>query len=187
MKKLFVFWVVFLIISTLAVTAQGQKERPVMQVKMEEIQEVPVLSIDANGTITNTAKPIYGTGKLGEINLNGFKNWKKELVFSETFVSQPEDNKTIIFIIAINKSKEVSYIKDVDIKREIRNTSMYITLLKVPLEIVSIRVIILEKTIYKVTNAQLVYKNREPVKVQKAYQDSDYIPYEYIPPTFSGH
>lgn len=187
MKKFFIFFIIFFFIPIFLITAEGKKEKPIMQVKMDEIQEIPVLSIDANGTITNTAKPIYGTGKLEPISLESFKNWKKEIKFSETFVSNPEDNKTIIFIIGINKKNEVSYIKESEINKEIKGNSIYITLVKIPLDIVSIKIVILEKTIYNIIPANLIYKNREEIGLQKVKNEEENIEYEYIPPLFIGH
>lgn len=184
MKKLLSFVMIFFLISIFGATAESNEEKP-LQMKMTEIQEIPALSMDAEGNITNTAKPLFGTGEIREIDIGNFKNWKKEIKFSEEFVGQPEENKTILFIIAIDDKNEIFYIKEVDIKKDARNGMLSIKFLKIPINIVSIKIVLLEQMTYKVIPVQLIYKGRKPPEEVSDYQS--YEPYEYVPPTIIGH
>lgn len=178
MKKLFILTALFISAITISVGAQNS-----IQIKMEEIQEQPLLSIDKNGNITNIAKPIFATGEIKDIDLTQFKDYKKEIKFVEEFVSQPEDDKMIMYIVAINEKNEINYLKEDAIQKEIKGTTLSIKLLKIPIDVKNIKIVLLEKYQYKVIPIELIYKKDKA----KANEQKDKMPYEYNPTMFITH
>mgnify|MGYP001161538728 FL=1 len=178
MKKLFILTALFISAITISVGAQNS-----IQIKMEEIQEQPLLSIDKNGNITNIAKPMFATGEIKDIDLTQFKDYKKEIKFVEEFVSQPEDDKMIMYIVAINEKNEINYLKEDAIQKEIKGTTLSIKLLKIPIDVKNIKIVLLEKYQYKIIPIELTYKKDKA----KANEQKDKMPYEYNPTMFITH
>lgn len=183
MKKLIALLIVFSFIVLPYISAETNGRKPV-KVIVSEIPVPPVLAIDqATGQITNTATPSFGVGEI-KVDISNFKSYKKEIKFSEQFISQPEDNKMIVFIISIDDKNKVVYVKESDIKKNIKDEQLLINFMKIPLNTVSMNIVLLEKGGYSSIPIQLVYKNRK-VDNQIQQQDDDST-YEYTPPII-GH